>query len=120
MIGVLAVKIGWSLAWVLGALSAAIDNAWATPVNTLLLLITLIVGGMLNRKLNTAQATAEQTHEVAQEVKEIAAHAANASANAAEAAATAAERSEAAARITRELGRAARSTEVPAIGEPGE
>lgn len=77
--------------------SAAIDPEWAAPINTLLLLLTAIAAAIINRSVQRVEVKADRNHETGVQ-------AANAAASAADAAA-------AAARITKELGAAARNVD---------
>lgn len=89
--------------WVVGVLAAAVDPAWATPVNTLLLLLTAVAGYFINRRIRSVEDKTDRNHVTTT-------HAANAAASAADAAAESA-------RIAKELGgeiRDARRAALPA------
>lgn len=91
-------------AWLTAAMVSAIDPQWATPLNTLLLLLTLVAGYYINKRVSNVQHKQEQIHESVND-------AAAASASAAEAAAHSA-------RIARELGGVLRHVEAPIIEAP--
>lgn len=77
-------------AWSGAAVISTVDPVWATPVNTFLLMLTAIVGVLINRRVKRVE---QKAHDIHQDVG----HAANAAAAAASAAADSA-------RIAKELG----------------
>lgn len=102
----LSAKLTAAVAWFAAAVFSVVDPVWATPINTLLLLITLIAGALLSKKVGRVEEKADRNHETST-------HAANAAASAAESAATAA-------RITQELGGSLRGIQAPSTPtEPG-
>jgi ABC-type transport system involved in cytochrome bd biosynthesis fused ATPase/permease subunit len=103
-----ALKVAWLVSWATGGTIALIDSAWAIPLNTFLLLLTLVAGAFLNRKV-------DKTNDRLQENTEITANAAEASASAAEASAHAAVQANQAARIAKELGGRVRHVDVPTV-----
>lgn len=102
MIGVATIKMVGLITWLGAAVFSTVDPIWATPLNTLLLLVTVVIGAILNRKVNRVQDKQEDMHQSI-------GHSAAASASAAEAAATAA-------RITKELGGLVRTVDPPVTG----
>lgn len=103
MILMVTVKGAALIAWFTAAIYSAIDPQWATPLNTLLLLVTLVAGAFLNRKVGRVEDKADRNHRTATD-------AASASASAAEAALTAA-------RIAKELGGQLRTVSVRDTGD---
>lgn len=85
--------------WSGAAVVSTIDPLWATPVNTFLLMLTAIVGYIINKRVKRVEDKANAIHNDV-------GHAASAAAAAASAAADSA-------RITKEIGGQMRRVDVP-------
>lgn len=97
MVGVATIKLVGLFSWLAAAVFSTIDPVWATPLNTLLLLVTVLVGAIINRKVNRVEDKQQAIDAKADAIHKSVGHAAAASASAAEAAATSA-------RIAKEVG----------------